>query len=208
MAKILFVCTGNTCRSPMAEVLLREKGDGKFEVQSAGIFASTGAPANPNAVKALLNRDMTIDHLSKPLNDDLINWADYIFTMTENHKQLLLQRFPEGYEKLYTLKEFLIDDKASREIWSKLQDTMIQLEEKRAQYLHCLTDSELTEEDRQAKEKAFNKEIEKEQALMQELESRLPDVDVSDPYGGNDQIYEAACAELERLIDQLIGKLS
>lgn len=208
MAKVLFVCTGNTCRSPMAEVLLREKGENRFDVQSAGIFASTGIPANSNAIKALTTRNMTIDHRSKPLSDSLIDWADYIFTMTENHKQLLLQRFPEGYEKLYTLKEFLIDDKASREIWNKLQDSMIQLEEKRAQYLHCLTDLDLSEEERQAKEQAFSKEIEKEQILMQELEARLPDVDVKDPYGGNHLVYEEACEELERLIDQLIDKLS
>ncbi len=208
MTNVLFVCTGNTCRSPMAEVLLREKGMGRFEVKSAGIFAGMGSPAHQNAVKVLSTRQMTVDHRSQPLNDMLIEWPDYIFTMTENHKQLLLQRYPAAYNKVYTLKEFLIDDKASHELWGKLQDTMIQLEEKRAQYLYSLTDSDLTEKERAEREEAFNNEIEHEQRLMLELESRLPDVDIKDPYGGDEATYESACEELERLIDQLIDKLS
>lgn len=208
MTNVLFVCTGNTCRSPMAEGLLREKAMGRFEVKSAGIFAGTGSPAHPNAINVLSARKISVNHRSQPLNDSLIEWADYIFTMTENHKQLILQRYSDAYNKLFTLKEFLIDDKASQEIWTKLQDTMVQLEEKRAQYLYSLTNPELSDEERSEREEAFNKEIEREQSLMLELEARLPDVDIKDPYGGNEAAYEEACSELDRLIDQLIDKLS
>jgi protein-tyrosine phosphatase len=85
---------------------------------------------------------------------------------------------------------------------------MVQLEEKRAQYLYSLTNPELSDEERSEREEAFNKEIEREQSLMLELEARLPDVDIKDPYGGNEAAYDETCSELDRLIDQLIDKLS
>ena len=49
MKRVLFVCTGNTCRSPMAEALLRHHGGDKFEVQSAGVFAYPGSDASVHA---------------------------------------------------------------------------------------------------------------------------------------------------------------
>ncbi len=65
MKRVLFVCTGNTCRSPMAEALLRHYGEGKFEVQSAGVFAYPGSDASVHAKEALAEKGIAIDHASR-----------------------------------------------------------------------------------------------------------------------------------------------
>jgi len=104
---ILFVCTGNTCRSPMAEGLCRRKLaeklsclvdqlDGKmYKIVSAGVMAFSGSPATPEAVQAC--RELGVDitgHHSKILTLDLVNQADYIFVMDRPHYQAVLSLNP------------------------------------------------------------------------------------------------------------------
>ncbi|WKB35587.1 hypothetical protein QS257_19185 [Terrilactibacillus sp. S3-3] len=68
MESILFVCTGNTCRSPMAEALMAHKAANKFRVQSAGLFAMNGAKAHPYALKALaLEKEALFFSMSRSL---------------------------------------------------------------------------------------------------------------------------------------------
>lgn len=111
---ILFVCTGNTCRSPMAAALflklLEEKSAGlsdNFEVLSAGIFACDGMRASQEAIEAMQkeNIDLT-SHTSQMLYPDLVRDADLILAMTEDHKRILVDRFPEEKSKIYTLMEY------------------------------------------------------------------------------------------------------
>ena len=88
MKTILFVCTGNICRSPMAEGLFRHavKGRGDFEVFSAGVGAIDGLPPSEHAVRAV--RELGIDisrQRSRMLTADLVRRADYIFGMTHSH---------------------------------------------------------------------------------------------------------------------------
>ena len=106
MNHILFVCTGNTCRSPMAEAMLRSMNIPGIEVKSAGIFADNGSDASANAMKVLDEYNIPHDHQSTQLNEELIQWADYILTMTTGHKQAVAGRFPRAIEKTFTLKEF------------------------------------------------------------------------------------------------------
>jgi protein-tyrosine phosphatase len=113
---ILFVCSGNTCRSPMAEALARRVLARKFEVPeaelekkginvvSAGSFAMPGARATPQGVEAL--REMGIDltqHRSKPLSVELIHQADLIFTMGRAHAMQVQALVPSAAEKVATL---------------------------------------------------------------------------------------------------------
>ncbi|MEH7455877.1 low molecular weight phosphatase family protein [Bacillus pseudomycoides] len=106
MKRVLFVCTGNTCRSPMAEALLRHHGEDKFEVQSAGVFANPGSDASLYAKEALAAKGISITHASKQVTEALLEWADIVLTMTGNHKQLVLGYHPKVEEKLHTLYEF------------------------------------------------------------------------------------------------------
>lgn len=117
MKTILFVCTGNTCRSSMAEALfkhmLENKKDnlGEIKVISAGTCAWEGDEASPNAIKVLKEKGITMmDHSSTPLTPKLIKEADLILTMTLNHKMAVLYMCPKSENKVYTLKEYVLHD--------------------------------------------------------------------------------------------------
>lgn len=117
--KILFVCTGNTCRSSMAEYLFRhlvkergfatERGHDLI-IRSAGVFAIEKDPAADQAIEVLKKRGLMAiaDHQATPVNEDLILDADLILTMTKSHKAHLLNLYPEAKSKIFTLKEFTI----------------------------------------------------------------------------------------------------
>ncbi len=93
--KILFVCTGNTCRSPMAEGILKhlldKKGAGdNFVVSSAGLMTAEGLPPSEFAVEVLKERGIDISsHRSKQITQDMIKDNDLILGMTLDHKQQL-----------------------------------------------------------------------------------------------------------------------
>ncbi|CAM4068422.1 protein tyrosine phosphatase [Bacillus manliponensis] len=107
MKRVLFVCTGNTCRSPMAEALLRHHSEGRWEVQSAGVYASVGSDASSHTKSALNGKGVPIMHQSQQVTTELLNWSDVILTMTSSHRQLILQHHPYMREKVYTLYEFV-----------------------------------------------------------------------------------------------------
>jgi protein arginine phosphatase len=106
MQRILFVCTGNTCRSPMAEAILKSKKIDGLEVKSAGIYAATGSEASAHARKVLEDHQIDHHHSSNLLNVESVRWADLILTMTISHKNAILQQYPEFAAKVFTLKEF------------------------------------------------------------------------------------------------------
>jgi len=110
MVRVLFVCTGNTCRSPMAEAILKNKNITNVEVKSAGIFAINGAEASYQAQHVLLNKNMKHSHTSSLLTNELLDWATYVLTMTAGHKDVILSQHPSCTEKTFTLKEFAAGD--------------------------------------------------------------------------------------------------
>ena len=111
MFVILFVCTGNTCRSPMAEGALRDllekQRPGKFEVVSAGTIGASGFPATKYAVEAARIWDADISkHQSQPLTGGLIDRADLIFGMTSGHVGEVLKLRKKAANKTFLFKNF------------------------------------------------------------------------------------------------------
>jgi protein arginine phosphatase len=104
--KILFVCTGNTCRSPMAEVILKHQQIGHIEVRSAGIYAMPNAKMSAHAQQVLNEANMTHQHLATQLSITEMEWADLILTMTTAHKDTIIANYPHAEQKVFTLKEY------------------------------------------------------------------------------------------------------
>ena len=109
MKTILFVCTGNVCRSPMAEALFQRAahGRGEFRVLSAGLGAMNGQPPTPHSVEAM--RELGIDiskKRSRMLTAELVREADYIFGMTHSHVDTIVLLYPLAADKTFLLREF------------------------------------------------------------------------------------------------------
>jgi glycine hydroxymethyltransferase len=109
MKTILFVCTGNVCRSPMAEGIFRHimKGRRDFQVMSAGIGAIEGQAPSHYAVQAVKELGIDISkQRSRMLTAELVQQADYIFGMTHSHVDSVYLLYPQAAEKTFLLREF------------------------------------------------------------------------------------------------------
>src|ERR1039457_7391672 len=109
MKTVLFVCTGNVCRSPMAEGIFRQsvRGRGDYQVVSAGLGALEGQPPSSYAIQAVKELGIDISALrSRMLTAELVQQADYIFGMTHSHLDTVAMLYPQAAEKSFLLREF------------------------------------------------------------------------------------------------------
>lgn len=109
---LLFVCTGNTCRSPMAEAMARhilskrlgcapdELEDHGVIVASAGVAAVMGGRASPESVRVMADMGINLmDHETQPLSEPLVRHADVIFAMSRSHREAILAQWPGAAER-------------------------------------------------------------------------------------------------------------
>lgn len=197
---ILFICTGNTCRSPMAEALLTHKSP-HTNVMSAGIFAGQGQQANQTALDALKEKNITLDHRSKSVTDELLEWADLVLTMTTQHKQSLIIQHPDFQDKYFTLKEYVSD--SDNEVWNKLKTAYANYEDKRSTFIQ----ENQNKMDQLKLEQQLIANLSEEVKEIKELEAMLINYDISDPFGGSMNVYQETLDELETYIDQLVKKI-
>jgi protein-tyrosine-phosphatase len=225
---LLFVCTGNTCRSAMAEPLMRMRltkaglGD-QVEVRSAGVAAQAGQPASKGAQQVMNAHGLDADaHLATPLDDELVRWADLILTMSQSHKRAILERHIEAMDKTFQLKEFVDDDPESMKLFEAMGELQAEAQTKQAQFMADHADEIESLQERYqesggqdptvdaelaALQQRLEACVQQESERMMELVAKLPDYDVADPYGSGQDVYDATAREISGLLDKLVERL-
>jgi len=109
MRSVIFVCTANICRSPMAEGLLKKLLGPEIEswrIESAGTWAYSGQPASTRVMQVLEKRGVFLDdHRSRSVDEELLNSFNLILVMEKGHKEALVAEFPDLAGRIYLLSE-------------------------------------------------------------------------------------------------------
>ena len=125
--RVCFVCTGNTCRSPMAAAVLNYLGKGKYVAESAGIMADKGAPINPKAKEALekMGIESSCDndynqHVARQLDKGIMDTCDIIVGVGAGHAMMIMQSFPLFASKVTCFEKNITDPfSQSQEVYDK-----------------------------------------------------------------------------------------
>ncbi|TLS50507.1 low molecular weight protein arginine phosphatase [Paenibacillus antri] len=190
MKRILLVCTGNTCRSPMAEALFRKRAAARgvpVEVKSAGVAAVPGQPMSGHAADVLRERGVDPSGFrSSEATPELVRWADLILTMTSHHKRHLLELYPDAVEKTFALKEYAGGDPETAALFAERESLAAELQ------MRLALGQQISNEEREK---------------LYELDRRLPNPDVQDPIGGSRARYEKTADEIETAIAAALDRL-
>ncbi|MBO2531385.1 protein-tyrosine phosphatase [Planifilum fulgidum] len=201
---VLLVCTGNTCRSPMAEAILaRLAGEEglKVSVRSAGLFAMDGAEASENTRRVLGERGIRFSHRARSIRPELIDWADLILTMTLDHKRRLISMNPESVGKVFTLKEYALTDGETRERIRRLEQMTAELETRRA-----LGSGKGKSSDAGDAIRSLEESIRREREALEKEGVPLEDLDIPDPFGGDLETYRRCADRLEELLRRIVER--
>ena len=121
--KVMFICTGNICRSAMAEVILKDKVSkdsklkDKIQVFSAGTFAEDGEMSTEDAIEVMEEYGINLkEHRATNVASSNIKEMDIILCATVSHKMMLIRMYPELKDKIFTMKEYVQYDEKDLDI--------------------------------------------------------------------------------------------
>jgi protein-tyrosine phosphatase len=211
----------------MAEALLRDLltryGKGNYKIKSAGISAFEGGDAAYQAIRVMKEEGIDLsNHQTTLLSQQLIEESDLILTMTQRHKLVILDDYPDSREKVYTLKEYAarvedienetkqieelhqIIDKKREEFILEYQDEIEELEDKREELLSELEGiegriAELEDE--------LNQRVLAEKRELARLKERIGNLDISDPFGQPISIYRDCAQEIKAELEKIVENL-
>ena len=113
--KIIFVCTGNTCRSPMAAAMAAQifaESGLDVEISSAGVSAVKGQPASRHAIQVMKDSGLCLQsHKASDICGKALEDAGLVLTMTASHRAVLLSDYPAADGKVFTLAEYAGDSR-------------------------------------------------------------------------------------------------
>jgi protein-tyrosine phosphatase len=190
--KVIFVCTGNICRSPMAEQMLIQKAEKNklpIKVVSAGVMAMTGDPMTPQSADAMTKRGFTpTKHISQDLTPKLLEEADLVLTATLDHRGEIARMLPKASKYSFTIDEFArltsflrADPEFQEEFKKKPKET-------RDQYL----------------KRAMHEAV----LLRGMVPTNLDPKDVVDPYGESIEVYNQVAEHIDVMLEIIVDWMS
>ena len=223
---ILFVCSGNTCRSAMAEGIARQiiQSDPerfhKIKVTSAGTYTTEGVSASPLAQEVASEHGAALaDFTAKQVTPELLTAADLVLAMTGSHKKLLNTLAPQAMDKIYLLKEYEYGEDVNGlnmrlgklfEEYNTVRENFVKGHQEDMAKL-----DELSAKDPEAAQALFEKlngELAEALSEMDQeintIHEKLKSMEVPDPFGGDKAEYEACYEVLEEAIRTIFDRLA
>jgi protein-tyrosine phosphatase len=190
--KVIFVCTGNICRSPMAEQMLIQKAEKNklpITVVSAGVMAMTGDPMTPQSADAMTKRGFTpTKHISQDLTPQLLEEADLVLTATLDHRSAIARMLPKASKYSFTIDEFARLTSFLRAAPEFQEEFKKKPKETRDQYL----------------KRAMHEAV----LLRGMVPTNLDPKDVIDPYGESIEVYSQVAEHIDVMLEIIVDWMS